>query len=58
MLSWARQVKAHAYLAVATDLKEDLLAALDLESSIVRRTQRIAKILAAARSVRTCLYRS
>ena len=31
MLRWARKVDFQAYLAVATDLKEDLRAALYLE---------------------------
>ena len=58
MLRWARHVELQAYLAVATDLKEDLRAALYLESWDVEHIQRMAMVLAAERSVRACLYRS
>ena len=58
MLRWARQVGLQAYLAITTDLKEDLRAALYLESWDVEQTQGMAMLLAAKRSVRACLYRS
>ena len=55
MLRWARQVELQAYLAVATDLKEHLRAALCLKSWDVEQVQRMAMALTAERSVRACL---